>query len=55
MIVVATLEPHDEESEGNAEGFSEEVGRAWEKAFFRRETGWRPPNRDADQFCFGAR
>ena len=28
------LPPHDEYSEGNAEGFSEEVGRAWEKAFF---------------------
>ena len=28
------LPPHDEQSEGNAEGFSEEVGRAWEKAFF---------------------
>ena len=28
------LPPHDEHSEGNAEGFSEEVGRAWEKAFF---------------------
>ncbi len=27
-------EPHDEKSEGNAEGFSEEVGRAWEKTFF---------------------
>ena len=26
--------PHDEESMGNAEGFSEDVGRAWEKAFF---------------------
>ena len=25
---------HDETSEGNAQGFSEEVGRAWEKAFF---------------------
>ena len=32
-----TLGPHDEESEGNAEGFSEEVGRAWEKAFFKTE------------------
>ena len=32
-----TLGPHDEESEGNAEGFSEEVGRAWEKAFFETE------------------
>ena len=32
-----TLDPHDEESEGNAEGFSEEVGRAWEKAFFKTE------------------
>ena len=28
------LPAHDEHSEGNAEGFSEEVGRAWEKAFF---------------------
>ena len=28
------LPPHDEQSEGNAEGFSEEVGRAWEKVFF---------------------
>ena len=27
------LPPHDEQSEGNAEGFSEEVGRAWERAF----------------------
>lgn len=27
-------DPHDEESKGNAEGFSEEVGRAWEKTFF---------------------
>ena len=26
--------PHDEKSEVNASGFSEEVGRAWEKAFF---------------------
>ena len=26
--------PHDEESMGNAVGFSEDVGRAWEKAFF---------------------
>ena len=26
--------PHDEKSEVNAHGFSEEVGRAWEKAFF---------------------
>lgn len=26
--------PHDEKSEVNARGFSEEVGRAWEKAFF---------------------
>ena len=29
------LPAHDETSEGNAEGFSEEVGRAWEKEFFR--------------------
>ena len=29
------LRAHDETSEGNAEGFSEEVGRAWEKEFFR--------------------
>ena len=28
------LPPHDESSKGNAEGFSEEVGRAWEKEFF---------------------
>ena len=28
------LPPHDEFSEGNAQGFSEEVGRAWERAFF---------------------
>ena len=28
------LPAHDEHSEGNAVGFSEEVGRAWEKAFF---------------------
>ncbi len=25
---------HDEESEGNADGFSEDVGRAWEKSFY---------------------
>ncbi len=30
--------PHDEESEVNARGFSEEVGRAWEKAFF--DSSW---------------
>ena len=28
------LQPHDEKSEGNAEGFAEDVGRAWEKVFF---------------------
>ena len=28
------LKPHDENSETNAEGFAEDVGRAWEKAFF---------------------
>ena len=28
------LQPHDENSEGNAEGFAEDVGRAWEKVFF---------------------
>lgn len=28
------LGPHDENSETNAEGFAEDVGRAWEKAFF---------------------
>jgi len=30
------LPPHDEGSEGDAEGFSEEVGRAWEKEFFKQ-------------------
>ena len=28
------LKPHDENSETDAEGFAEDVGRAWEKAFF---------------------
>ena len=28
------LKPHDENSETNAEGFAEDVGRAWEKTFF---------------------
>ena len=28
------LQPHDESSETNAEGFAEDVGRAWEKVFF---------------------
>jgi len=28
------LQPHDENSETNAEGFAEDVGRAWEKVFF---------------------
>ena len=28
------MEPHDENSETNAAGFAEDVGRAWEKAFF---------------------
>ena len=28
------LQPHDENSETNAEGFAEDVGRAWEKTFF---------------------
>jgi uncharacterized protein (TIGR01777 family) len=28
------LPPHDEDSTGDAKGFSEEVGRAWEKVFF---------------------
>ena len=31
------LPAHDEHSEGNAVGFSEEVGRAWEKAFMSKD------------------
>ena len=30
-------EPHDEKSEGNAAGISEEVGRAWEKTFLMQD------------------
>ena len=32
--ILGDLKPHDENSETNAEGFAEDVGRAWEKAFF---------------------
>ena len=46
------LPPHDEHSEGNAEGFSEEVGRAWEKAFFDARDA-KSSSGNENKHCFG--